>query len=330
SVASNSIQITTGGIPNAPTITADKTSLCAGDFATLTAANCSGTLSWRKDGQSVTYSNPAVVTQSGVYTATCTTSCGTSVASNSIQISTGSIPNAPTITADKTSLCDGESATLTAANCSGTLSWRKDGQSVTYSNPAVVTQSGVYTATCTTSCGTSVASNSIQITTGGIPNAPTITADKTSLCAGESATLTAANCSGTLSWRKDGQSVTYSNPAVVTQSGVYTATCTTSCGTSVASNSIQISTGGIPNAPTITADKTSLCAGESATLTAANCSGTVKWLLNGNLLTSANPTLVNQSGVYTATCTTSCGTSVASNSIQITTGGIPNAPTITA
>ncbi|WP_337045240.1 hypothetical protein, partial [Emticicia sp. 17c] len=330
SVASNSVTITTGNLPNAPTITADKTSLCAGDFATLTAANCSGTLSWRKDGQSVNYSNPAIVTQSGIYTATCTTSCGTSVASNSVTITTGNLPNAPTITADKTSLCAGDFATLTAANCSGTLSWRKDGQSVNYSNPAIVTQSGIYTATCTTSCGTSVASNSVTITTGNLPNAPTLTADKTSLCAGDFATLTAANCSGTLSWRKDGQSVNYSNPAIVTQSGSYTATCTTNCGTSIASNSIQISTGGIPNAPTLTADKTSLCAGDFATLTAANCSGTLSWRKDGQSVNYSNPAVVTQSGVYTATCTTNCGTSVASNSIQISIGGIPNAPTLTA
>ncbi|WP_337045208.1 gliding motility-associated C-terminal domain-containing protein [Emticicia sp. 17c] len=330
SVASNSVTITTGGIPNAPTITADKTSLCAGESATLTAANCSGTLSWRKDGQSETYSNPAVVTQSGVYTATCTTSCGTSVASNSIQISTGGIPNAPTITADKTSLCAGESATLTAANCSGTINWLLNGVPSSNTNPLVVTQSGVYTATCTTSCGTSVASNSIQINTGGIPDAPVITADKTSLCAGESATLTAANCNGTINWLLNGAPNSNTNPLVVTQSGVYTATCTTSCGTSVASNSIQINTGGIPDAPVITADKTSLCAGESATLTAANCSGTLSWRKDGQSVTYSNPAVVAQSGVYTATCTTSCGTSVASNSIQISTGGIPNAPTITA
>ncbi|WP_337045207.1 gliding motility-associated C-terminal domain-containing protein [Emticicia sp. 17c] len=312
SLASNAIIIKTGNTPTTPVITTNKNSICANETATLTATACNGSLIWSTNATTTSIT----VSVAGTYTAVCSNDCGISPTSNVVLISTGTNPSAPSITANKTSLCGTETATLTATGCSGTVSWTggATGTSLT------VGTAGTYTATCTNSCGTSGVSNAIVITTGGTPSAPSITANKTSLCGTETATLTATGCSGTVSWTggATGTSLT------VGTAGTYTATCTNSCGTSGVSNAIVITTGGTPSAPSITANKTSLCGTETATLTATGCSGTVSWTggATGTSLT------VGTAGTYTATCITSCGTSGISNAIVITTGGNPSAPLI--
>ncbi len=326
SSASNAIAVTMGSMPNAPTIAADgPTNLCPGESVTLTASNvCSGcTVSW-SNGQSGTSIS---VSNAGTYTASVINSCGPSSASNAISITIGNTPQAPTIAASgSTSLCPGESVTLTASNvCSGcTVSWSngQTGASINVSN------ADTYTASVINTCGPSSASNAISITTGNTSQAPTIAASgPTSLCPGESVTLTASNvCSGcTVSW-SNGQSGASIN---VSNAGIYTASVINTCGPSSASNAISITTGNTPQAPTIAASgPTSLCPGESVTLTASNvCSGcTVSWS-NGQSGASIS---VSNAGTYTASVINICGPSSASNAISITTGSVPIAPTITA
>ena len=297
SSASNSIQISSGLAPMAPQITADITSICGTQKAILTANGCSGTVTWSNGSTQ----NPIQV-GAGVYTATCTNSCGTSGSSNQIQISSGFAPMAPQIVADITSICGTQKATLTAIGCSGTVTWSNGSTQ----NPIQV-GAGTYTATCSNSCGISSASNSIQISSGTAPMAPQIVADITSICGTQMATLTATGCSGTVTWSNGSTQ----NPIQV-GAGTYTATCSNTCGISSASNSIQISSGFAPMAPQIVADITSICGTQMATLTATGCSGTVTWS-NGS---TQNPIQVG-AGTYTASCTNSCGTSGSSNQIQI-------------
>jgi uncharacterized repeat protein (TIGR01451 family)/gliding motility-associated-like protein len=316
SLASNIIKIETGIVPTAPTISANKTSICGTEKAILTAIGCTGgTITWFGGGVGTTKEVGA-----GTYTATCTTSCGVSVNSNSITIVTGQALTAPTIVANKTSICGTDKATLTASGCiGGTITWSSGGVGTTKEVTA-----GTYTATCTNSCGTSNNSNSVTITSGQIPSAPTVVANKTSVCGTDKATLTATGCEGgTISW-SGGLGVGTSKEV---GAGTYTATCTTSCGTSGASNSVTISTGQSPSAPTIVANKTSVCGTSKATLTASGCEGgTITWSGGLGVGTSKEA----GAGTYTATCTTSCGTSGNSNSLSINTGQTPATPTIVA
>jgi len=185
-----------GKAPNAPSIASDFTSICGTQKAILTATGCTGTITWAHNGSS---ENPIEV-GAGTYTATCTNSCGTSVSSNSIQIKSGTAPNAPNITSDITSICGTQKAILTAKGCTGTIKWDTNGSS---ENPIEVGE-GTYTATCTNSCGTSVSSNTIQIKSGSAPNAPNITSDITSICGTQKAILTAKGCTGTIKWDSNG------------------------------------------------------------------------------------------------------------------------------
>ncbi|MFN3850257.1 MAG: gliding motility-associated C-terminal domain-containing protein [Spirosomataceae bacterium] len=312
--ASVPVVITTGSKPNAPSILANKTSLCEGESATLTASNCSGTIKWSTgaSGSSIT------VSTAGTYSAVCSNICGDSPASNVVTITTGSKPNAPTVTASKTALCGTETATLTASGCTGSLLWSNSSTGSTIT----VSMAGTYTATCSNSCGASPASTPIVITVGSVPNAPTVTASKTALCGTETATLTASGCTGNLLWSNSSTGSTIT----VSTAGTYTATCSNSCGASPASTPIVITVGSVPNAPTVTASKTALCGTETATLTASGCTGSLLW---SNSSTGSSIT-VSTAGTYTATCSNSCGASPASTPIVITVGSVPNAPTVTA
>jgi uncharacterized repeat protein (TIGR01451 family) len=216
---------------------------------------------------------------------------------------------------------------LTAAGCDGgTVMWSNGGTGTTKE-----VGSGTYTATCTSTCGVSVNSNAIVISTGTVTGAPIISTNKTSVCGTEKATLTATSCSGgTINWSNGGTAVTTEVGA-----GTYTATCTTTCGVSVNSNSIVITSGGLPSAPRISTNTLKICAKDSSKIVAEGCTGTITWS-NGK---TGNEIFVKTVGTYTATCKNTCGTSVASNGIVIDqkTGtecgnvtGCENAPVVTA
>ncbi|MFN8430912.1 MAG: hypothetical protein U0V04_13125 [Spirosomataceae bacterium] len=303
SAASAQITIGTGVTPTAPTISASKLEICGTESITLTATNCSGQVKWSNNttGTSTTISAP------GEYAAVCINSCGESPNSNILTITKGAIPNPPLVTTDKVSVCGTEKARLVAISCTGTVEW-----STGENGESILVGTGTYTAKCTNSCGLSVASNVIKIDANGTPSAPSITASKTSICGQDSAKLSADGCSGTVTWSNGiiGQSI------FVKQAGSYKAKCTNNCGTSADSDPITISTGGTaPAAPVITANKESICVGDSATLTAAGCSGTVTW----NTTATGTKLVVYAPGNYSAVCTSGCGTSPNSNSILIST-----------
>ncbi|MCP9764222.1 hypothetical protein EGI31_14825, partial [Lacihabitans soyangensis] len=306
--------ITTGQSPAAPTIVANKTSICGTDKATLTAAGCEGgTITW-SGGLGVGTTKEVVA---GTYTATCTTSCGTSPVSNAVTISTGQSPVAPIVTASKNEICGNEEITLTATGCTGTVKWSNNATGTTVK----VSQAGDYAAICVNTCGESGNSNIVKISIGAVPNAPLITTDRVNVCDTEKARLVAVGCTGTIEW-----STGATGDMIQVGAGSYTAKCKNSCGTSLASNIIKIETGGRPAGPIVVANKTSICGVDSAKLTASVCSGTVKWS-NGKEGASI---FVKTAGSYTATCTNSCGTSLPSDAVVITVGGTPSAPIITA
>jgi uncharacterized repeat protein (TIGR01451 family) len=310
---SNIIKIIKTTVPNAPLVTTDKSSVCGTEKARLVVVGCAGTVEW-STGEKGEMINVGV----GTYTAKCFNSCGSSPSSNIVKIESGVLPTAPSITANKTEICGTEKATLTATGCtSGTITWSGGGTGTTREVGA-----GTYTATCTTSCGVSGTSNSVTITTTAAPTAPSITSNKTEICGTEKATLTATGCTGgTITWSGGGTGTTKEVAA-----GTYTATCTTSCGVSGNSNSVTISATPVPTAPSITANKTEICGTEKATLTATGCvGGTITWSVGGT-----GTTREVGAGTYTATCTTTCGTSVNSNSVTIISAPAPAAPTITA
>ena len=241
SSSSNGISVTVGTAPSAPTISAgSSTALCSGQSVTLTATNiCAGcTVNW-SNGQ--TGSSISIDT-AGSYTIMYSNSCGTSEPSNPIQVTIGTTPTVPIISASSSStLCPGQSVTLTVTNiCAGcTVNW-SNGQT---GSSIFVNSAGNYTAKYSNSCGISSSSNGISVTVATLPTVPTILASgNTTLCAGQSVTLSATNiCSGCIVQWSNGQT---GSSISVNLGGSYTAVTNNTCGLSMPSNSILVSTGG--------------------------------------------------------------------------------------
>ncbi|RYU93589.1 YCF48-related protein [Emticicia agri] len=101
-------------------------------------------------------------------------------------------PNPPTLSSFTTVLCANKTLTLTASNCSGTVTW-SNGQT---GSVITVNAAGTYRATCTTNSCASNASNAIQITQSANCYAITIAPGNVYACPNKPITLTANGCPG--------------------------------------------------------------------------------------------------------------------------------------
>jgi large repetitive protein len=312
--------ITTGGAGQTPTVVASKTGFCEGESVTLTASNCSGAITWTKGGSSTSVGTGLTLMDTPVanttYTATCVGSAGCSGAA-SVAVTVTPKPSAPTIAANNANICIGQSATLVATNCAGTVTWSTGATGSTLNVSPVVSTS--YTATCAVNGCVSLASTPANVVVTSTVN-PIITASKETICSGDAVTLTASNCAGTISWSTGATSVAISvNPVANTQ---YTLTCSIEgCNGSV-NKTITVGSGQLP---IITTTKSNVCSGEAVTLTASNCTSTLTWS-SGQTAASitVNPTATT---TYTATC--GSGTCGGSASSTITVSPMA-APVITA
>ncbi|HET7434676.1 MAG TPA: carboxypeptidase regulatory-like domain-containing protein, partial [Thermoanaerobaculia bacterium] len=337
SAASSATNVTVNPIPATPTITPDgPTTFCAGSNVTLTSSSASGN-QWSLNGTPIegATNNTYIVTASGAYTVTVTTSGCTSAASSTTNVTVNPIPATPTITPDgPTTFCAGSNVTLTSSSASGNQ-WLLNSTPIegATNNTYIATASGAYTVTVTTSGCTSAASAATNVTVNPIPATPTITPDgPTTFCAGGNVTLTSSSASGN-QWSLNGTPIegATNNTYIATASGAYTVTVTTTGCTSAASSATNVTVNPIPATPTITPDgPTTFCAGSNVTLTSSSASGN-QWLLNGTPIEGAtnNTYIATVSGAYTVTVTTSGCTSAASSATNVTVNPMPATPTIT-
>jgi len=411
------------GAPAAPTVTASLSTICEGQSTDLTATGCTGTVTWSNGATGTTITvSPTVNTD---YTATCTvagctsgpsaiqaiivdplpvisavnannpTSCGgndgsidldvltpntlyavdylfngtavptQNISSNASGIITltglsagnytnitvtlnscGSLPEAttlfdpaapaaPTVSATSTAVCIGQSTTLTASGCAGTLQWSTGETTLSINvSPVVPT---TYTVTCTVNNCTSLA-GSIAISIDPGPVFGAIIPSSPSVCGGNDGALSLPGLLPSTSYQVNYQfggnpfSLTLNTNASGTlvisnlTAGAYTGITVTLSGCTSASSSANIADPGSPAAPTISAIPATICQGGSVSLSASGCSGgTITWS-NGQTGSSiiVNPA---SSGFFTATCTVSGCTSAASNAASVT---VNNPPVITS
>ncbi len=271
-----------------PTITASAETVCGGSSVTLNVSNCDGNVLWSTGATSAAINvTPTVAT---TYTVKCIVDACESSASKTINIAGGQAPNAPIVAISSTNPCDGKT-TLTATGCNGALKWNTGATS-----SSIVVDGGVYSATCSNSCGISTQSNVLNV-----PNIIlipfTITAPNETVCSRGSAVLIANNCSGSVVWSTGAtaSSITV-NPTITT---TYTATCTTTQCSFTATKTINVSTNG-GQTPTITSTKDGICVGESVTLTASNCAGAITWSTGAT--TSSITVSPTTTTTYEATC----------------------------
>jgi gliding motility-associated-like protein len=260
-----------------PTVTANSPSICAGQTAVVTASGAT-TYTWNTGPTTASISvSPSVTT---IYTVTGSNgSCTSAIAATVVVNPSG------TISVNSATVCNGQTATLTAGAAAGyTWSTGSNNQSITVT-PSVNT---VYTIVV--SNGSCSASNTSTVTVNANP---TVSANSATICSGQSATLTASGAA-TYSWSTG--ATTASISASPTVSSIYTVTGT-GAGSCTNTKTVSIT---VNNIPTLTVNSSTICSGNSATL-AAGGANSYSW--NTGAITSSIAPSPSVNTVYTVTGT---------------------------
>ena len=205
-------------------------------------------------------------------------------------------PDNPVITGSAKSVCRGETVTLSATGCAGgTIIWSDNstGQTLTVQPQRTVK----YTALCRVPSGCVSCFAEVWKITVITSDAPVVVTSSPRIAPGESVTLTAQNCPGTVVWSN--QSTGRMLITTLRQTTVFQAVCRTESCESNPAVPVQVEVA-MPTKPTVLADKLVICAGQSVQLTAINCNGTVYWQ-NGQIgeIRVVNPL---ETGEYSADC----------------------------
>jgi len=220
------------------------------------------------------------------------------------------------ITASKTSLCNGSgNVTLTASGAS-TYSWSSG--ATTAAITVTPTTTTTYTITGTTATGGCKASANQIIT---VNSAPTIiiTPATTSICSGSSLLLTAA---GGNSYAWSNNSTATAITVSPTSTTTYTVTGTNSGGcTATLARTITVNA---KPTITITPTSTTICSGGNLIITAA---GGNNYVWNNNITTAAITVSPTSTSTYLVTGTNSGGC-IATNSVVVSVNSVPSAPIV--
>lgn len=278
SSSSTATVVTVNPVPSTPTISASGlTTFCSGGSVNLTSSSSTGnTWSTGATTQSI------IVTQSGNYTVSVSNgNCSNSSAVT--QLNVNPIPNSTINASSPTTFCSGGSVTLTSSSSSGnTWSTGATTQSITLS------QSGSYILTVSDGQCSST-SIPVVITVNPIPNPPTISSiGNTTFCQGDSVLIASSYFTGN-TW-SNGQ---IANSIYVNQSGFYTVQFVDNNGCSSTSNPFAITVLPLPQVNVVSSGSTTLCQGESITLTSSPANS--YFWSNGSLNQSI---IINQSGSY--------------------------------
>lgn len=315
---------------------------CAGTNATFSATNTNGgTYQWQEDagGGFVNISNGGIysgattssLTLTGVsvglngykYRAVVTNACG-SVNTAQATLVVNAVPPTPTITAGgATTFCSGGSVVLTSSSMAGnTWSTGATTQSITVNSTSAITVS------VTANGCTSATSATTNVTVNPTPSIGTGTQTDPTACSNMDGSIQiTGTATGDLSWTGTA-SGTMSNvtlPAIVSGlgAGTYNFTLTNACTSNTVS--VTLDDPGAPATPTITAGgSTTICQGESVTLTSSSATGNT-WS-TGETTQSIS---VSTAGSYFVTVT-QAGCSATSASTTVTVNPIPSTPSITA
>ncbi len=314
----STITVTVNALP-AITTTASSTTVCAGSPTTLTASG-GVTYLWMPGsltGASVIVS-PIVNT---TYTVTGTNAAGcTSTATRAITVN--ALPTL-TVTPTAPSICQGGSVTLVASTTANhTYSWSPavglsaPNAATTVASPTITTTYVITKTRTSTGCAITA---TIVVTVNPAPTV-TATANNSTICAGNSVTLTGGGAA-TYAWMPGsltGTTVTVT-PTITT---TYTVTGTSATGCT----NTQTVTVVVGAQPTVTASSSSstMCVGNSVTLTGSG-TPTYTWM-PGNLTGTSVTVSPATTTTYTVTGTSGPG---CSNSATVTVG-VNSLPVVTA
>lgn len=281
--------------------------VCEGQNVTLTARGCPQETRWQDEGVGeVRTFRPSVTT---TYYAKCIQN---GLVSNNADflVTVNSKPAPPTITKNEQTVDNVNEISL-HANCNGaTVRW-DNGSTQPIINVIPVLATNTYSAVCISPQGCQ--SESSRFTLSLQVSKPELTVSNQKVCAGQSVSLAASNCSGSYVW-SSGESTAVINP-IVSNTSQFWVKCKTSAGLSEPTSvTIEIIT--TPTSPVLTAQPSSLLFGQSTQITAFGCNGVVKWSnqTTGNIL-RITP---NGTSTYEAYCETQTGCRSATSSVVVT------------
>jgi gliding motility-associated-like protein len=316
------------------TASANPTTICGTQTVQLNSTitgGCSSnkTIAWT--GGSVSPANSAnptaVVSQTTTFTVTYTDLCSNQSASSSVTVTVNPTPVAGTASISPTSICSGQSVTLTLTGSQGNIQWESAPSSTGPWTPIAGATTTPYTTGPLTSttffhavlsgCGT-VTGNTVAV---AVTPAPTVTISPSnpSICPGGNVTLTASGgFNHTWSSGPTGTSITVS-PAATTTYSVTATNSNNSCPTTV-STTVTVNPQPVANAG---AD-VSICSGAS---TALSGSGGVSCSWSPAALV-ANPSACNtttspaSTQVFTLTVT-DANSCTATDQVTVTVNALP-------
>ncbi|MEO5642992.1 MAG: T9SS type A sorting domain-containing protein [Bacteroidia bacterium] len=284
------------------------TTICDGSTTTLTA---SGAVSYAWSSGGTTAMETVAPSASTAYSVVGTDVNGCTD-TTAITVNVNSLP--VIAVAGTTSVCDGNSTTLTASGAS-TYSWSSGGTTDTEILSPISTGSYTVTGTDINGC---VNTNSVTVTVNPLPTV-TITGN-TSVCDGSSTTLTASGAS-TYSWSSGGTTDTETLSPAVTDAYTVTGTDANGC---VNTNSVTVTVNPLPTVSI--SGNTTICNGSSTTLTAGGASA-YAWSSGGT--TAAETVSPSATSSYTATgtdangCTNTSSVTVTVNPVPVVTVSFP-------
>ncbi|MCX8081425.1 MAG: T9SS type A sorting domain-containing protein [Bacteroidia bacterium] len=269
---------TTVTVTPSPTVNVNTATICSGSTATLTASGATS-YSWStgSTAPSITVS-PSSTT---VYTVT-----GTSSGCSNTKTTQVTVNASPTVNVNNASICSGQSATLTATGAS-TYSWSTGATS----NSIVVSPSVSTTYTVT---GTTAGCSNSQISQVTVNTTPTVNVNTAVICSGQSAILTASGATS-YSWNtgSTAPSITVSPSSTTNYTVIgFNGSCANTKTTQVIVNP----------SPTVNVNSATICAGNSAVLTA---SGAASYSWNTGATTASISVSPSVTTVYTVTGVTS-------------------------
>ncbi|CCH52042.1 cell wall surface anchored protein [Fibrisoma limi BUZ 3] len=286
-----------------PELALTSATICAGESATLTASTGFASYTFSAGATQIGTSNQAIVSTAGTYTVTATTAEGcTTVATGTVIVNP-----IPELALTSATICAGESATLTASTGFASYTFSAGATQIGSTNQAIVSTAGTYTVTATTAEGcTTVATGTVIVNP-----IPELALTSATICAGESATLTASTGFASYTFSAGATQIGSTNQAIVSTAGTYTVTATTAEGcTTVATGILTVNPAPVA---AITPTSATVCEGESVTLTA---SGGTSYLWSTSETTATIS--VTATGVYSVTVSNEQGCSdVASTTITV-------------
>jgi gliding motility-associated-like protein len=279
-----------------PTVTVTSSTICIGQTATITASGAN-TYVWNTGSLSNTITDAPSANTS--YTV-----LGSSSNCTNSAIANVSVTPLPAVTVNSSTICSGQTATLTANGASAYL-WNTGATgSALVISPTVNTSFSVV--------GTNAGCSNTVSTIVNVVSSPSLSVNSATICEGQTTTLSVSGASSYI-WNNG----TTTNTAVVSPVATTIFSVVGSIGICSTTTAVSVVVNPMPiiSVPSIT-----ICAGQSATLTAVGAS-VYNWSTNSNL----NPLVVSPNATTTYSVT---GTNLNCTSSTTATVFVENSPTV--